>query len=240
MKCTDLQLLCPFTIWHFIWGDICLQRSETSKVRPISGHKITAINVSQSYWQTRNSIASFLGKQNIHFHFRENLKSHPFHVSLLSMSVDISCFSGSDPSRLSLRTDTVNKHSFRRSCQRRQTTNENKCGQASLSVFSKIGTSPLNEVICPQLWQHLNLALLVLTLSCLHLGAANPSIHPLVLKGWQQQRWKKIRSCNRSQAHSPALDCRCSPEQRLVLSSWRKNVMRSRFATLLCALQTEH
>lgn len=118
----------------------------------------------------------------------------------------------SDPLRLSLRTDTVNKHSFRRSCQRRQTTNENKWGQTSLSVFSKIGTSPLNEVICPQLWQHLNLALLVLTLLRLHLGAANPSIHPLVLKGWQQQRWKKIRSCNRSQAHSPALDCKCSPE----------------------------
>jgi hypothetical protein len=45
-----------------------------------------------------------------------------------------------------------------------------KCRQSNRSQFSRTGISPLNEIICLQIWQHLNFALLDLTMSFRRLG----------------------------------------------------------------------
>jgi hypothetical protein len=71
----------------------------------------------------------------------------------------------SSPSWLNLQTEIVKMHSFGSSWQRRYTSNEDEHRHSYLSLFSRISTSPLNGIICPQIWQNLNFALLALTTS---------------------------------------------------------------------------
>lgn len=72
-------------------------------------------------------------------------------------------FLTSSDSWLHLQTIIVKMYSFRRSWQRRYTSSEDEHRHSSVSLFSRISISPLKEIICPQIWQNLNFALLVLT-----------------------------------------------------------------------------
>jgi hypothetical protein len=101
----------------------------------------------------------------IHFHFRDKTQITTFHVVLYVNVVTpmYFLFLTSSNSWLNLQTNIVKMHSFRRSWQRRNVSNEDEHRHSKLSLFSRIRTSPLNEIICPKIWQNLNFAPSVLT-----------------------------------------------------------------------------
>jgi len=119
------------------------------------------VNTSEILW------CRYSGNQNIHFHFRDKIEIVSFHLVLWVNVVTPMYFLFLTPSNswLNLQTNIIKMHSFRMSWQRRYISSEDEQRHISLSLFSRISTNPLNEIICPQIWQNLNFALLIFTTS---------------------------------------------------------------------------
>jgi hypothetical protein len=119
---------------------------------------------------------------------------------------------------------------------RRYTNSEDEHRHSRLLLFSRISTSPLNEIICPQNWQNLNFALLVLTTSFRCRGQQTRLSSRCFKRAGNNSNERKFTEAREPHAH-PCNLIACSIYRNNCFFQVNERTLLNILANLLCVLK---